>query len=187
VLIRDCHRSLSWDRWIQCASSNPISIRSILILSCHLRVGIPSGLFTSASQPKCLHISHLAHTCYMPRPSHPPWSDNPNSIWWRVQIMKHLIMLFSPPSSHFIPLRPKYSIKCRVLKDPKSAHLPALYFLVNTILYCYCRPQIFEVCHILKGFICYNSLIFWIKIYFILFHILVILRRPINWAYYNVV
>jgi hypothetical protein len=27
-------------------------------------------------------ISHLSHTCYTPFPSHPPWLDRPNNIWW---------------------------------------------------------------------------------------------------------
>jgi hypothetical protein len=31
----------------------------------------------------------------MHRPSHPPWFDHPNNIWWRVQIMELLIMQFS--------------------------------------------------------------------------------------------
>jgi hypothetical protein len=29
--------------------------------------------------------------CYMPCPCHPPWFDHPNTMWWRVQIMKLLI------------------------------------------------------------------------------------------------
>jgi len=31
-----------------------------------------------------VHISHLSHACYMPRPSHSPLSDHPNNIWWSV-------------------------------------------------------------------------------------------------------
>jgi len=38
---------LSWARWIQFAPSRPISLVSILILSSHLRLGIPIGLFPS--------------------------------------------------------------------------------------------------------------------------------------------
>jgi hypothetical protein len=36
--------SLSWARWIQSTSSHPISLRSILILSSHLRLGLPNSL-----------------------------------------------------------------------------------------------------------------------------------------------
>jgi hypothetical protein len=39
------HRSLSWARSIQSLPSHPTSLRSILILSTHLRLGLPSGLF----------------------------------------------------------------------------------------------------------------------------------------------
>jgi hypothetical protein len=39
--------SLSWARSIQSIPSHPISLGSILILSTHLRLGLPSGLFTS--------------------------------------------------------------------------------------------------------------------------------------------
>jgi hypothetical protein len=41
-------------------------------------------------------ISHLYHACYMLRPSHLPWLDKPNTIWWSVQIVKLLIM--QPPA-----------------------------------------------------------------------------------------
>jgi hypothetical protein len=36
--------------------------------------------------------------------SHPPRFDHSNYTWWRVQITKLLVMQFSPPSCHFIPL-----------------------------------------------------------------------------------
>jgi hypothetical protein len=40
-------RSLSWARSIQSIPPHPISLTSILILSTHLRLGLPSGLFPS--------------------------------------------------------------------------------------------------------------------------------------------
>jgi hypothetical protein len=42
-------------------------------------------------------------------PSHPPWLDHRNDIWWSVHVMKPLIMQCSPASRHFLPLRCKYS------------------------------------------------------------------------------
>jgi hypothetical protein len=32
----------------------------------------------------------------LPHPSHAPWFDHPNNIWWRVQVMTLLIMQSSP-------------------------------------------------------------------------------------------
>jgi hypothetical protein len=40
---------------------------------------------------------------------HPPWLDHSNFIWRTVQVVKLLIMQFSPMFYHFIPLRSKYS------------------------------------------------------------------------------
>ena len=39
------------------------SWRSVLMLSSHLRLGLPSGLFSQVSPPQ---PSHFPHTCYMP-------------------------------------------------------------------------------------------------------------------------
>jgi hypothetical protein len=40
-------------------------------------------------------------------PSHRPWFDHVNYAWRRVQVMKLLIMQFSPSSCHFVSLRSK--------------------------------------------------------------------------------
>jgi hypothetical protein len=47
VFTTSLHWSLSWAIWIQSTPSHPISLRSILILSTYLRLGLPSGLFPS--------------------------------------------------------------------------------------------------------------------------------------------
>ena len=55
-----------------------------------------------------VYTSPCPHTCYMPRPSHSARFDHPNHIWWAVQIIKLLIMQFTPLPCYFVPLRPKY-------------------------------------------------------------------------------
>jgi hypothetical protein len=54
VFTKACHWTLSWARRIQFAPSIPISSRSILMLSSHLRLGISSGLFPSGLPTKTL-------------------------------------------------------------------------------------------------------------------------------------
>jgi hypothetical protein len=71
-----------------------VCLRSILILSPHLHIGLSSDLFPLAFAPKPYMHSSYPHPCYMPCPSHPPWPDHSNYIWWRVQVMKLLIMEF---------------------------------------------------------------------------------------------
>ena len=54
------HLSLSWASSIQSIHSHPTSRRSILILSTHLRLGLPGGLFLSGFPTKTLYKSLLS-------------------------------------------------------------------------------------------------------------------------------
>ena len=66
------HLSLSWASPIQSIYPHPTSCRSILILSTHLRLGLPSGLFTSCFPTNTLYTplsSSIRATC----PAH--WCD----------------------------------------------------------------------------------------------------------------
>jgi len=49
------HRSLPSVTWIKYTTSHHLSLRSILILSSHLRLGIPSGLFPSRFPTKIFY------------------------------------------------------------------------------------------------------------------------------------
>ena len=61
-----CHLSLSWASPIQSIYPHPTSWRSIIILSTHLRLGLPSGLFPSGFPTKTLYTpltSPIRATC----------------------------------------------------------------------------------------------------------------------------
>ena len=92
---RASHLSLSWAISIQ-FMANPTSWWSVIILSLHVCLGIPSVLFLSLFRTETLFsltvcTSPFPHTCYMARPSY-SWLDYLNNIWWELQIIKLLIM-----------------------------------------------------------------------------------------------
>lgn len=71
------HWPVSWARytWFRPPS------RLILTSSCHLRLCLPSVLFSTDLRLKfCTHC-HLLHECYTPYPYYAPWFDN---LTWAV-------------------------------------------------------------------------------------------------------
>jgi hypothetical protein len=100
VFTKASHLSLPWVTCIQSTPFHPISLRSILMLYFHLRLGLPSGLFLSCFPTKILYALLISHVCYIPRPFHPPLLCHPSNISWRVQVMMLLIMQSSPVSCH---------------------------------------------------------------------------------------
>ena len=93
------------------SAPHPTSWRLILILSCPVRQGLPSGPFPSGFHTKTLYAA--LHTCYMARPS--PFYGL-NNFWWAAQVIKLYVMLFSPlPSSLLDPLtrRPTFFPHCK--------------------------------------------------------------------------
>ena len=79
VLTSVRHLSLSWASQIQSIYPHPTSWISILILSTHLRLGLPSGLFPSGFPTKTLYTP-LSHTRHMPSPSHSSRFYHPHII-----------------------------------------------------------------------------------------------------------
>jgi hypothetical protein len=91
--------SLSWARLIQTILQHPISLRSILILSTHLHLRLPSRLFLSDLPTSNLHAFLFSpHTWNTPCPYHHPRLDHPTGhfTWQRLQIMRFLIKHLSP-------------------------------------------------------------------------------------------
>jgi hypothetical protein len=60
----------------------------------------------------------------MSRPSHSSRFCHPHNSGWGVQIMKVLIMKFSPLPCYPVPLTPKYSPKHPILKHSQPTFLP---------------------------------------------------------------
>ena len=80
VFTRARQLSMSWASLIQSTHFHPISLRFIWILSFHLRLRLPTGLYLQVSQPKpCMHIS-----CFLWVPHTPPisslWFDYPSNL-----------------------------------------------------------------------------------------------------------
>jgi hypothetical protein len=58
VFTKARHWNLSWASWIQFTPSIPISLRSILMLSSHVRYVLPVVSYLRASRPKpCKYLS----------------------------------------------------------------------------------------------------------------------------------
>jgi len=142
VFTRGRHWSLSWARCIQSMPS-PISLTSILILSSHLCLGLPSGFYPSGFPIKILYSflispmratcsAHLIHfdivtliifvianklwSCFLCNPLHPPATFSllgPN-------------ILFSTLFSKTLHLRSSLSVKDQVLHPYKiTGNLPS--------------------------------------------------------------
>jgi hypothetical protein len=103
---------------IQSIPHHSIFLRSILILSTHLCLGLLGGLLPSGYRINILY-AFLFLSIPAIFPTHLIPHGHSNYTWRRVQVMKLLTMQFSPLSCHFIP-RSKYYPQHPVLSHPQS-------------------------------------------------------------------
>jgi len=82
--------SLSWASSIQSIPLHPTSWRPILILTSHLRLSLPSGLFSSGFPTKTLFAPLIPPMRATGPPSHSFWFNQPKSIGWGAQIINPL-------------------------------------------------------------------------------------------------
>jgi hypothetical protein len=104
---------------------NPVHIPTSYFLKFHLNIILPStpgspqwSLSLTFSHQNPLQLFPLPRPSYTSRPSHFSRFYHPHNIGWGVQIMKLLIMKFSPHSCYLAPLSPKYSPQHPILELP---------------------------------------------------------------------
>jgi hypothetical protein len=109
-----------------------------------------SILFLSSFPTRMLYAFLIPPGCYIPCPSHPPWFNNSNNIWWRVQSMELLIIKFSLTSCYLTRLGPNIllstlfsnslnlcsslSVKDQVCYPYKTVKIIVFYILIFTFL-----------------------------------------------------
>jgi hypothetical protein len=84
---------------------NPVHILTTYFFKIRSNIILPSTP-KSSRVVSCLQVfrstfcTHLiSHAYYMPRPTHPPRFDHPNSIWWCIDVKKSsLCGLLQPPA-----------------------------------------------------------------------------------------
>jgi hypothetical protein len=95
---------------------SPVHIPTSHFLNIYSNIILPStpgspqwSLSLTFPPPKPYTRLSPPHPRYMPHPFHFSRFYNPHNIGWGLQIMKLIIMKFSPLPCYLVPLRPKYS------------------------------------------------------------------------------
>ena len=113
---------LSWAESTQFLILIPISLRSILIFSSHLCLGLPKGLFPVGVPLKLLKHPTFLNSGYMICPSESFRLNYPDYIKWTVQTINFLIVETSP-----LPI-------CNPI-EPKVIILIIIIIIINIIIY----------------------------------------------------
>jgi hypothetical protein len=101
------HLSLSWASPIQSIPPKSHSLKIHLNIIFPPTPGSPQwSLSLEFPHQNPIHTSLLPHPRYMLRPSHSSWIYHPHNIWSGVQIMKLLILKYSPLPCFLVPLMP---------------------------------------------------------------------------------
>ena len=122
------HLYLSWTRSIQSMSPHPTSWTSILILSSHLQLGLPSGPFPQMSPPKpyiyiYIYIYHLPIRATCPTHLIPLYFITRTISGEQYRSLSSSLCSFLH-SCYLVPLRSKYSPQHPILKHPQPTFLP---------------------------------------------------------------
>jgi hypothetical protein len=81
-----------------------------------------------------IHVSS-PHMRYMAGLMHSSRYDHPHNVWWAAQIIKLLIMEFSPFPYYLVPLSSEYSPQHLILKHPQpTSWLHSASIISDTLL-----------------------------------------------------
>ena len=131
------HFCLSWARQNQ--AQPPFSFLKIHF---HTLPSTPRSskwsLFSHFPHLTPIFTSPSLHTCHIPRPTHSPWFDHLNTVWWRVKITKFHLTL-SPLPSYLLRLRPYSRIpSAYVLPQRKKDQVSHPYKITgNIVILCF--------------------------------------------------
>ena len=135
---------------------DPVHTPTSHFLKIHLNI----ILLCTPGSPKCslshrfphlnpVYASPLLHTRYIPRPSHSSRFYQLNDNGWGVQIIKLLIVQFSPLPCYLVPFRPKYSPQHPILRQLKPTFLPQYYNEIRIYIYMGIEKICSKLCQII--------------------------------------